>query len=333
MTEATTTTVHLRRTDENVDEIDALSSQYGGAAGVGAVLGDLNRQAREAKAPGRKVSWALEPEDRDNKDARWWPQGITWSSDVPAAEGVLVTSAYCKGVEGTTIGSRITITDLDTLRYRHVLLVQPVVKGDEVRLKPLRAHAGGIVWCGPSYLHVAGTRRGILTFRMDDLLRVEPSEDTLGHRYVLPMRFAYKAEGDLRYSFLSLDRSTDPHELVAGEYGRKGMSSRLVRYPLEGDHLVADEEGLSLPSGFDERGIGHMQGAVSVGGRWHVTQSRGRFKLGHLHVGTPGAFEVHKFALPVGPEDITFWPARDQLWSLTEYPGRRYVFAMDRSGL
>ena len=35
--------------------------------------------------------------------------------------------------------------------------------------------------------------------------------------------------------------------------------------------------------------------------------------------------------MPVGVEDITYWPSTDQLWSLSEYPGHRYVFAMDRA--
>ena len=40
------TGVHLRRTDENVREIDAMATLLGGRVGVDAVLDDLNRQAR-----------------------------------------------------------------------------------------------------------------------------------------------------------------------------------------------------------------------------------------------------------------------------------------------
>ena len=331
MIEQPTHAVHLRRTEENVDEITVLSDRHGGAAGIEAVLSNLNRQATATKAPGRVVSRAFQWEDRDNRSERWWPQGITWSTDVGAPQGVLATSAYAKDGLGRTIASRITVVDMATLRYRHVLLVQPVVRGDEVSMRPLKVHAGGLVWVGPTYLHVAGTRRGILTCRMEDVLEVEPSEETLGHRYVLPVRFQYDAgAGDMRYSFLSLDRSAEPHELVAGEYGRGSMTTRLVRYPLDGDHLRSGEDGLSVPSHFDERGIGHMQGAVTVAGTWYVTRSRGRFGLGHLLVGTPGSFRTHRLALPVGPEDITYWPGQDRLWSLTEYPGRRFVVAMDR---
>ena len=47
-------------------------------------------------------------------------------------------------------------------------------------------------------------------------------------------------------------------------------------------------------------------------------------------VGRPGHLREHRWQLPVGPEDITYWPSRDQLWSLSEYPGARYVYAMPR---
>ena len=92
-------------------------------------------------------------------------------------------------------------------------------------LEPLRVHAGGVVWYGP-YLHVAATASGVITCRLDDLLRVpddvarrrEPARargrpvSSYGYRYVLPVRFAYSAMTDdglerLRYSFLSLDRA------------------------------------------------------------------------------------------------------------------------------
>ena len=52
-----------------------------------------------------------------------------------------------------------------------MLLVNPVVRDGVLALEPLRVHAGGVVWCGP-YLHVAATARGVITCRLDDLLRV-----------------------------------------------------------------------------------------------------------------------------------------------------------------
>jgi hypothetical protein len=324
--------VHLRRTVENAGAIEALSRKHR-AVGIEGVLAHLERQARGAAAPGSLVSRAFAWEDRDNDDERWWPQGISWSTDVPAASGGLIaTSAYAKGRRGgsgLSAGSRITFVDRASLRYQHVLLVSPHRTLRDVRFGPLRVHAGGLVWAGP-YLHVAGTRRGILTCRTADILEVSPSPATFGHRFVLPVRFAYEAAaGNLRYSFLSLDRGVDPPELIAGEYGRGAMTTRLVRYRLAGDHLATDATGISAPSRFDAGGAPNMQGAVTVGGTWYVSRSRGQ-NLGELLVGRPGAFRTYRDALPVGPEDLTYWPEHDELLSQSEYPGQRYVFTIDR---
>jgi hypothetical protein len=328
--------VHLRRTDENADDIDQLARRFGGAVGVTGVLANLDRTALRAGVPGRFVEWGFRWDDEDVVSQRWWPQGITNSAHVPGVDRrLLVTSWHSKEVDGANHGSRITFVDIDTLEYRHVLLVVPEHEGGTVRMKPLLVHAGGLVWCGP-YLHVAGTRRGLFTCRMDDVIEVARSEESFGHRFVLPVRFAYDAtdaDEQLRYSFLSLDRSTEPPHLVAGEYAQGDMTKRIVRYPLDPRtfHLHAAENGVSRPVSLDERGVGHMQGAAIVRGRYYVTTSRGRWRLGAVHVGEPGAFRVHYRAIPVGPEDICYWPSQDLLWSLTEYPGRRFVFSMKRS--
>jgi hypothetical protein len=324
--------VHLRRTDENVTEIVALTDRYGGPVGVPGVLAALDRTARRVAVPGRAVDWGLQWEPEDLAAPDWWPQGVTNSAHVPGFDErrLLVTSWYAKGDRG----SRITVLDLETLRYRHVLLVVPTIRRGRVRLEPLTVHAGGVVWCGP-YLHVAGTRRGLFTCRMEDIVAVEPSRETFGLGFVLPVRFAYDAAGDedqMRYSFLSIDRSGEVPHLVAGEYARGDMTRRFVRYPLDPDSLQlhAEEDGTSRPVSFDDRGVGHMQGAAIVRGRYHVTSSRGRWKLGAMHVGEPGAFRTHRQAMPVGPEDLCYRGDDDLFWSLSEYPTRRFVFCMRR---
>ena len=86
-----------------------------------------------------------------------------------------------------------------------------------------------------------------------------------------------------------------------------------------------------MPLALEDGGVPGMQGAAVVDGTWFVTTSRGRYRLGSVWVGRPGALREHRWQLPVGPEDITYWPERDQLWSLSEYPGARYVYAMPRS--
>lgn len=328
---------HLRRTEENAHEISE-AARSADLVGLTGLLEGLDRQAAEVAVPGLAVDFGFTWDDEDAHSERWWPQGITTSADGSwDTHQLVVTSAYSKTVDGRNHGSRITVVDLETLRYRHVLLVVPELVAGRLRLSPLLVHAGGIVWCG-QYLYVAGTRRGLFTCRLDDILRIEPSPETFGYEHVLPVRFGYDALSEdgveeLRYSFLSLDRGGSEPHLVAGEYGRAEMTRRLVRYPLDPAtfHLVADEDGTSRPIDLDERGVGHMQGAAVVDERYYVSSSRGQWKLGTVHVGVPGAFRAFPRAVPNGPEDITFWPEQDAFWSLSEYPGRRYVFRMPRS--
>jgi hypothetical protein len=70
-----------------------------------------------------------------------------------------------------------------------------------------------------------------------------------------------------------------------------------------------------------------------VDGTWFVTTSDGQLRRGSVWVGEPGRLRERRRVLPVGPEDIAYWPQRDELWSVSEYPGARYVFAMSRREL
>ena len=350
--------VHLSRTDENVAEIDALATLLGGRVGLDPVLDDLNRKAHRTWAPGRAVSQALTWDRPDRRTPRWWPQGISTSADASDTEEingrrVLVTTWYSRDVDGANHGSRVTFLDLDSRRYRHVLLVVPSLDEDgALRLEPLKVHAGGIVWWGP-YLHIAATARGFMTCRVDDLLRV-PDDlasgdesglgvhgdrvSSYGYRYLLPVRFSYQAHAEegqerLRYSFLSLDRGATPPELVVGEYARGQQTRRLARFPLDPETslLDSDDDGRTQPLALDDAGVAQIQGAAVARGQYYLTTSHGPGTPGSVHVGRPGDFRRHRWATPMGPEDIAYWPSTDTFWSLTEHPGRRWVFAMRRA--
>ena len=352
--------VHLTRTDENVSEIETLSALLGGRVGIDAVLADLNRRGhRSWLVPARAVHRAFTFDREDRQDSRWWPQGVTTSADANDDEDIdgrriVVVAWYAKDLPGDehgNQGARLTFFDLDTRRYRHVLLVVPTIKDGRLSLQPLHVHAGGIVWYG-HYLHVAATAKGFHTCLLDDMLRVpddrhsradflgidEDRVSSYGYRYVLPVRFSYQAHAEdghekLRYSFMSLDRAADPPELVAGEYAYgSGKTRRLAKFPIDPTSklLATRDDGFSRPMMLDE-GVGQMQGAVVARGRYHVTVSRGQWAPGSVFVGAPGAFKEHRFATPMGPEDIAYWPSKDELWSVSEHPRRRWIYSMKRS--
>ncbi|MBB6626922.1 hypothetical protein H5V45_06265 [Nocardioides sp. KIGAM211] len=353
--------IHLTRTDENAAEIDELAALLGGRVGLDGVLGDLDRRGRRGLAPGLAVTRSLTWDAEDRRTTQWWPQGISTSADASDTgeigdRRVLAVSWYAQGAGAAGHqGARISFLDLATRRYRHVLLVMPVRAADgTVALEPLRVHAGGIVWCGP-YLHVAATARGFHTCRLDDLLRVDDDaagsdRTTLGveagrvsahgYRYVLPVRFSYRAHAGstdqgLRYSFMSLDRSATPPDLLVGEYGQRGQSQRLARFPLDPGTLLLseDEEGRSVPLLLEGGGVQQTQGAAVAGDTYVLTVSHGTRTPGSVYVGRPGRFRRRRWATPMGPEDVAYWPSSDLVWSVSEHPRRRWIFAMKRSRL
>lgn len=316
--------------------------------GLRGVLADLNRVGTHADVPGEAPIAGMAWQQDDQDTERWFPQGITTSADAYGADpaggmfeghDVVMASWYGHGWLGWLhFGSRISVIDWkddEAPRYRHVLLVEPRrFLFFFHRLRPVRVHAGGIVWYG-KHLFVAGSSAGVRVFRLDDIVRVRNRVRTKGYRYAMPQLTFYAAENDgdagrMTYSFMSLDRAGEDH-LVAGEYGRKGASHRLIRYPIDRDTelLRTDERGWSVPTDMHDRQVARMQGAVIAGGTWAVTSSNGEDNPGDLWVGRPGEFVRHRGVLPTGPEDITYLPQRHQLWSLTEWPGRRWVYAMD----
>jgi hypothetical protein len=324
--------------------VDAFASRHGGRVGLEGVLADLDRVGKDLLSTGSAARWAFGWDDEDNSSQRWWPQGITSSADADTSEEyagrrLLVTTAYSKKIDGVNQGCRISVvdvTDEGRVRYRHVLLVKAgLTDAGEPEVSPVHAHAGGVVWSG-GLLHVAATASGIHTFRLDDITAV-PTDVGLGHGYVLPLHRTWSARTEdgtepMRYSFLSLGRDGGTRSLLAGEYGNGRMTRRIITYALDGDgSLATDEQGTAAPTPLCVQGPTRMQGAVAVDGCLHVVTSSGMRGRGSLWVGPPDGLRRFKKVLPPGPEDITYWPSRDELWTVTEYPGRRQVLALERS--
>ena len=55
-----------------------------------------------------------------------------------------------------------------------------------------------------------------------------------------------------------------------------------------------------------------------------------RFGPDLIFAGRPGSMRERRWALPMGPEDLTYWPSTDRIWSVTEHPRRRWILSMDR---
>ncbi len=337
------------------------------ATDVAGVLGDLNRSAPRVAAaalPGAPpgVQQAFGWQAGDQSVAYWIPQGITGSGDGVASgrvgdrNVVLVSWYYSRADDpGSTLekGVRLAIadvTDPDDVRYRLVLLVDPVAPataGGRADLAPVRIHAGGIAWVG-RYLYVADTGTGLRVFDLERILPVATGVDVLGHdagtdayyahnyAYAVPQidTIADVSSCAPRYSFVSLDRSTTPPSLLSGEYDATSVAGRLFRWPLDlasgrpalvaGDRLV--------PDGAWYAGQSHVQGALSRDGVFWLSSSKPPAAGGELYRTAP-ATPTATLPWIDAPEDLFYDPAADRVWSLSEGQGARYVIAVARTAI
>ena len=294
--------MHLSRAQELTAEADALVARHGGPVGLDAVRGDrrLRRTWAPCLSPHRAWTW----ERNDRRDRRWWPQGIAHE---PGGRRVAVTWYATDG------GVRLSVLDLERRRYEHVTLVVPTASGHE----PLTVHAGGLGWHG-SRLYVAATRAGLWVCDTRDVVRTAD-----GH--LLPVRHRLALESDvdggpLRFSFLAVDDACDPPALVVGEYGNRRQTRRFAEMPVDGGPVTVGAHDVL-----------RAQGVARIDGRLYLTSSNGPWGLGSVWSGEPGGFREHRWALPMGPEDLSYDARTDRLWTVTEHPRRRWIVSLRRS--
>lgn len=230
----------------------------------------------------RTVSWCWSSALGDDTTPRWWPQGMSTTGTADGADGAIqgrsVTAVawhyktFRTDAAGTVEANdkcrtnnllRLTFIDRDTLKYRHVLLVEPTSSG--ANFKFVTGHGGGIVWYA-NHIYVTDTAGGIRVFDINKLSAVDTygsglttygidstgKSSACGHPYVLPQTHYYRqasappsggcdtnaADGapdtdSLCYSWLSLDKSGgSPYKLVTGEWFGGVAGGRVVRYQL-----------------------------------------------------------------------------------------------------
>jgi hypothetical protein len=323
----------LEAQDRHASRRDRLLPALGRRIGLEGLAEHLDRSASPVDVPGSAAAFTWD--EADQHDSTWMPQGVTTSADARKDENAhtMLVSWYRADAVGRDIDCRVTVVDRsdpDAPRYAHVHLVEPGRRWwrPGVHGRPVPAHAGGIAWWGTTLL-VASTRSGLRVFDLDDIVRAPNG------RLLLPQSGAHRAVTSgtprpLRWSFLSLDRS-DPASpwLVAGEYSREGTGARIARFPL--DPVTGRPAGARCSAAeVIETDIPSMQGATRVNGIYQVSASRGAKRPGNLYTGGAGGFTRHAGALPIGPEDLSYEPRGDRLWTVTEYPGRRVVVAVPR---
>lgn len=327
------TGLHLEELGRHAARRDRLLPTLGQRIGLAGLRQHLDRHGTLVDVAGAAAAFSWDVADQNDRE--WMPQGISTSADAHRDEDAhtILVSWYAKDSVGRDRACRISVvdrTDPAAPRYAHVHLLEPARPWwrPGLRGRPVPVHAGGIVWWGTTLL-VASTRAGVRVFDLDDIML------TSDGRLVLPQSGVYRGRASgrskaLRWSFLSLDR-TEPEQpwLVAGEYSRGATGARIARFPL--DPATGRPEGSPCTAvEVLETGIASMQGATRVDGVYQVSASQGSTRPGHLYTGDAGGFTQHAGMLPVGPEDLTYEPRGDRLWTATEYPGRRVVVAVPR---
>ena len=310
--------------------IDALAARHP-RIGIPGLLRRRGRRARPGHPPMETAIDGFRWSALDGWSQRWWPQGIEVLDE---RDDLLVVSWFAQQRRGSTQGARLTVVDRRDRarpRYHHVLLVEPWRNGSELGMRPVAIHAGGLAVVG-GRLYAAATYGGLRRFDLTDILRVT-GRAPFGYRCVLPQSgherlVGGEGEHRMRFSFVSLERtpSGSGDHLIVGEFGPGAPGRKLGRVPVAGIHSGSADPVEVID--VHEPGIARMQGAALVDGTWFATASHG-LRAGDLWVGSGGAWVRHPGILLPGPEDLAASHDGSRLWSLSEYPRRRWVFALD----
>jgi len=323
-----------RATGDLADGAAKLAEEIG-STGVEALLAQANRTGVRRGAAGamgamrpRPAEWyAFDAKDQDTAD--WYPQGLTCGEESGSiGVPVFVASWYFKPEAGER-GARVSFFSPRTLRYQHALLVAAKPDGT---YGPIDIHAGGIAIDG-GLLYVADTVRGLRVFDLGKVLDLRTAQNDLGdptrigrhdgrfhafgYRYVIPQTDLWQvARKGPKFSFVSIDRSGATDRLITGEYRENDPGGWVASWNL----------GFSGGRPQEAFVMGHpkIQGAISHGGKWYLSQAAGANANGKLLVYADGKPEIRPF--PVGPEDLTVQGGK--LWSLTEFRNRRVIFGV-----
>lgn len=302
----------------------------------------------------------------------WVPQGITTTFDsngtaAYAGKRLVLTSwhfdttqADTPLVNGVAVnrGVRLSILDLDTRTYRHLLLVEPYRSGgSSYSFAAVPIHSGGIALFG-DYLYVVDSAKdlGVRVFDLSNIWEIDPNgdhADSVGYvsgystdgfgaydyRYVVPQVLAYDTDLTFQYSYCSIDR-TDPAQpgLVVGEYGyykaTDKNTARVVTYPLSTTtHLLAGTTAVSAFTIAQDT----LQGVVIDGTDHYFSVSNGSSHgyasdLAHWTSPSTANPTYQRSALVPGPEDLAWGNSvGTKIWTQSEDTGARYVYAIDPS--
>jgi hypothetical protein len=226
-------------------------------------------------------------------------------------------------------------------KYRFALLVQPKGTQDAPSFDPVKIHAGGIAWY-KDWLYVADTSHGFRVFDMRHLLKVATDPGNFGcnaticragtYKYVLPQVGKYEVTSACSpiFSWVSLDRKSDPPALVSGEYCSGDacsgpLAGRVFRWPLDPSTGLL-RSAVTFPTEAYLMSHKQVQGGASANGVYYFSSSAPAADGGDLYRVVRGKSATSQWGDT--PEDLMVDPGNNWLWCLNEKAGKRSVFAV-----
>lgn len=138
------------------------------------------------------------------------------------------------------------------------------------------------------------------------------------------------ASTTFRFSYISLDRTTTPDSILVGEY-QTDTTARIARFDID---YTTRYLSTGVRTEIWLHGKTSVQGGASIDGKYFFTKSHGAAANSELLTWTGSAssdFVSEGSILPPGAEDLSYWAAKDQLWSVGEHPGQRRLYAIKPS--
>lgn len=304
------------------------------------LLSDANRRGRRLRFVLGVAPWRLHRafgwNEGDELTRDWYPQGVTGL--VVGSRNALLVSWYHKGAKGVRV-SFADVTDLDDVRYRHALLVEPVLVGGRADVRAVPVHAGGIALVG-RWLYVVDTARGFRVFDIERALECATDRDDVigatggtlrayGYKYVIPQVAAHQLtafSAPARFSSVSVDRTTTPVSLVTCEYHKDDIEGRVFRWSVLPDGGLAPRPTQAFHAAHDR-----VQGVASWRGQWFLSCSSQNGSWGALYT-TAARRPSDEHSWSAGAESLHLSSAGN-LWSLSEHPGERAVFCVRRDAV
>jgi hypothetical protein len=318
----------------------------------------------------------------DSGDAttqKWLPQSVTTSGDADNdgkwGEDRVILSGWTHNDhkagepaddKGLARIAFIDANDPGNLTYRWVLLVAPLSGGTD--FGAVRSHIGGMVWYQDKLIVTAKNgadhNNALFVFDMHRILQANVNSDAVGkvsggysahgYQYVLPAIGSYDLTGGACtasndnavpcFGSISLDRTSTPDSLVAGEWFSSGGTepARIWRYYYS---TASDRTGLlgsnssdnvNADEAYETKAVG-LQGVISHKrsgadkADWYVDYAPGtRGKHGTLWRQNTGGTEAAKCTADQAyacwgqhTESMSYWAATGELWTLTEWAANK----------